>query len=57
MKLRDRGSMGSSECVVYDDGKSTCRYKMYIVHLNVLQSENPYLMYFRSWSNGKHMKL
>ena len=31
--------------------------KMYIVHLNVLQSENPYLMYFDSWSNGKHMKL
>ena len=24
---------------------------------NVLQSENPYLMYFESWPNGKHMKL
>ena len=25
VKLRDSGSVGSSKCVVYDNGKSTCR--------------------------------
>ena len=25
VKLRDSGSMESSKCVVYDNGKSTCR--------------------------------